>query len=407
MAFTINFSLKQQTAIIHFQFDQSDATLRATEVKAKLDKFIWAAEWQNDLSKGWKYLIGASKGFNADLQKKFLEKGFRALDYKISFKSHGFKYEEVSDKFPLYFGNMESDIEEKSKKHFVWAEKGVTGIITSFNVELISILEKHIVMFFQSNNFGTRQNKGFGSFKVELLNNTRPQYLRPSKYFFTISIENPSRAESVLFKSIDLFYRTLRSGINLKGRDSDKLYFKSILFQYAKFKNEQWDKRKIRLDLFGNHPKYKAVEQKRFDDKTGTVMFNEGEPKLYRDMLGLSTSQKWKSYDDATVTKSATGIERFKSPITFKPIRRINDWLVYIIPHAIPDDMKDVEFTIETKTATSKISTPDFNLDEYLSFAFKYFSKNNITIDDYAGIHSAESELEIIDNIYQQLSKQV
>ena len=38
--FQLTFTLKQHTPIIHFQHDQAGATLRATELKPKLDRFI-------------------------------------------------------------------------------------------------------------------------------------------------------------------------------------------------------------------------------------------------------------------------------------------------------------------------------------------------------------------------------
>ncbi|MFK5976154.1 MAG: hypothetical protein QM493_06565 [Sulfurovum sp.] len=38
--FKVNFTLKQHTPIIHFQSDQMGATLRATELKPKFDKFL-------------------------------------------------------------------------------------------------------------------------------------------------------------------------------------------------------------------------------------------------------------------------------------------------------------------------------------------------------------------------------
>ena len=38
--FKLEFKLKQHTPLIHFQHDQSGATLRATELKPKLDKFV-------------------------------------------------------------------------------------------------------------------------------------------------------------------------------------------------------------------------------------------------------------------------------------------------------------------------------------------------------------------------------
>ena len=38
--FKLTFKLKQHTPLIHFQHDQTGATLRATELKPKLDRFL-------------------------------------------------------------------------------------------------------------------------------------------------------------------------------------------------------------------------------------------------------------------------------------------------------------------------------------------------------------------------------
>lgn len=38
--YKIEFKLKQHTPLIHFQHDQHGATLRASELKPKLDKFL-------------------------------------------------------------------------------------------------------------------------------------------------------------------------------------------------------------------------------------------------------------------------------------------------------------------------------------------------------------------------------
>ncbi len=38
--YKLTFKLKQHTPIIHFRYDQTGATLRATELKPKLDKFV-------------------------------------------------------------------------------------------------------------------------------------------------------------------------------------------------------------------------------------------------------------------------------------------------------------------------------------------------------------------------------
>jgi hypothetical protein len=305
---------------------------------------------------------------------------------------------------PLYFGNMGIEAEGKKKKHLVWAQGGVTGNIISSEPELIALLEQYLPLFFQAENFGTRQNKGFGSFQLTHINHSTTAFSKPSAYYFEIT---SSTDLSVLWNNIDLFYRTLRSGINLKGPgQSDRLYFKSLLFQYAKTQQHQWDKRKIRLDLFGNSHRFQEIEHNRTDPE-GSVKYDKGTPMLYRDMLGLSTEQSWLSYR-ARVTKSAINgpIDRFKSPITFKPFLQPKKWVVYIIPHAIPEAMKNIAFVVESGNNKTTLVTPEFELEKYLKFAFGYFNDAN-TVEDYIGYHVAPSEASIIKNIYQQLSQLV
>lgn len=401
----LEFKLKQHTPIIHFQHDQEGATLRATEVKAKLDKYIWKQAWMNDFSKGKAFLVGYSPAKSADLERRFKEDQFRALDYKIQFWAHDKQAKPIHERMRLFFGNMGSDDDSKKEKYFVESKGGVSGTIFCDDPDLIEILRKHLYNFFQRENFGTRQNKGFGSFQITEIDGSQPSFVNPSSYVFKITIN----AElDTLWEHIDLFYKTLRSGINMKldRGATDKLYFKSLLFQYAKKKNHQWDKRKIRLDLFRNHPKFQEVERKR-TDKDGTVQYSNGTPMLYRDMLGLSSSQDWLSYR-ATVTKdSVTGsIERYKSPITFKPFRQTNGWEVYIIPGEIPSEMKNAGFKIEAGSKSTILSTPDFDLGDYLKFAFSYFNDDR-TLEDYVGDHLAPREVKILSNIYEQLSNQI
>ena len=45
--YKLEFTLKQHTPIIHFQHDQDGATLRASEVKPKLDRFIYS-KWLDE-----------------------------------------------------------------------------------------------------------------------------------------------------------------------------------------------------------------------------------------------------------------------------------------------------------------------------------------------------------------------
>ncbi|MDZ4679328.1 MAG: hypothetical protein SGI94_02725, partial [Saprospiraceae bacterium] len=73
--FQLTIPLKQHTPLIHFQHEQAGATLRATEVKPKLDKYLIEHAFDSDASKYARFLVG---GKNAE---------HKALDYKLSVKS--------------------------------------------------------------------------------------------------------------------------------------------------------------------------------------------------------------------------------------------------------------------------------------------------------------------------------
>ena len=49
--------LKQHTPLIHFQHSQEGATLRASEVKPKLDKYIIKKVFDDDWDKCKEYII--------------------------------------------------------------------------------------------------------------------------------------------------------------------------------------------------------------------------------------------------------------------------------------------------------------------------------------------------------------
>lgn len=402
--------INQQTPLIHFQHDQSGATLRATELKPKLDRYIWEKEWKDEFEAGKKFLIGFDPDRPNELHSKFKE-GFQALDYSIQILPQAPpRIWTIPNKYPLYFGNMQKEGEEKQQKHFSFTRESIQIIIRSFQAELLEIVKKHIGQLFQVENFGTRQGKGFGSFKVASVDGEKPKLFKPSHYSFEVECGLPNDPSSFkkLFDAIELFYRTLRSGINLKGKNPvDRLYFKSLLFQYAKSEGFTWDKREIRRKLFGSHPKFIDIEATR-NDSDGTVQYKGKEPRLYRDMLGLSSSQQWQSYSKASVDKSSKVVDRYKSPITYKPFHTGNgNWKIYIIPTEIPEEMKKQKFTISEGRNSLDLITPDFDLSKYLRFAFGYFKNNGISIEEYVGDHSAAYEVELLEDIYSQLSQQV
>lgn len=82
--FTLRYTLKQHTPLIHFQ-DQEGATLRATELKPKLDRFLREKE--------------------PNLPFREHHKGRFSLDYKVYIKANP-KITSTPDHHPLFFGNM-------------------------------------------------------------------------------------------------------------------------------------------------------------------------------------------------------------------------------------------------------------------------------------------------------------
>lgn len=387
----LEIKLKQHTPLIHFQYDQDGATLRASEVKPRLDKYILTHLGNDDYQSGIK--IAKEKGW-------LVGKGEHpALDYKMRIEAQEVQNAalERNNELPMYFGNMNSD-NPKGKSESM-DNNLIDLFVFSTDELLIKEIEKQVTDFFLLNNFGTRQSKGYGSFSVKTIDDNSIDKVVPTKYvacFATI--------KNQCFKDIDLFYKTIRSGINQNGS-----YFKSLMYHYAKSNGikEYWDKRAIRthFELFSNSERRRELTdyyltKKREWDKGEKKDFHvdcekgcdTNNARLYRDMLGLSFSQSWNFYG-ATISKEENAetkeIERFKSPILVKPLydEKAQKYIVYIISMPICDGIKDKEFKISIKYDDGRqanrnitpitIKTPsDFDVTKYLTYVFKGEGRN-------------------------------
>ena len=94
--YKLEFTLKEHTPIIHFQHDQDGATLRATEVKPKLDRFIIKHKYNDDFDLCKEYLVGYNPKQIKDLKQKFdkeqdMKKHLKAQSVKIKKLVNGFK----------------------------------------------------------------------------------------------------------------------------------------------------------------------------------------------------------------------------------------------------------------------------------------------------------------------------
>ena len=336
---TLTVKLKQHTPLIHFQHDQYGATLRASEVKPKLDRFILTKLGNGDYKKGCdeahknKWLIGEHNALNYKMKIIAPEVEYWDINEKqrytrwheqrnrpfINLENNRYlaKQRRVDGKmildlksYPLFFANMDADYTDNDEyRKFSFTEEllEVRIIFSQKFEDLYEYINNPELLndFWYNTNFGTRQSKGFGSFSID---RDDPLYLPwQSQYRFEVrDLQNVEYLEDVynkLFSDIELFYKTLRGGINLKNRNRETVfYFKSLAYKYAHgCLQAKWDKRVIKETFYG--------------------IDHEKMPYEYdvRDMLGFSTNEQWLSYGDSII-KTSTVADRMQSPIMFKPI---------------------------------------------------------------------------------------
>ena len=364
-------------------------------MKPKLDRFILTELGEGDYKRGCGYakekdwLIGQTDHYALDYKMRIEPVDAQIMDFSKN-DGIGRNGKPIRKNIPLYFGDIGN---QDNKKKMAFTSQPICLSITcikrkSLNNgtsqtdeekenEIINLLNKYISKFFFLHNFGTRQSKGFGSFSV-----TDYPINYPNVYAYFSLNSNGKRfgtwdCYAELFDSIDLFYKTIRSGIN-----QNDVYFKSLMYHYAIDQDSYWDKRTIRYKF--NHFTPSTNDDKgEKNDRKNDGNNKENVARLYRDMLGLSSSQKWKSYNDDEITKESIDnngkeIERFKSPLLFKPIYKDNSFIVYIIPTNLPCDFLGKKFKISSRNRNSsfEMETPQqFDICDFLS----YITDENIT----------------------------
>lgn len=378
----LNFTLKQHTPMLHFQHGQPGAALRASDVKPRFDRWLIKTKWKDDFEHCKQYLVGYKSNDeegNKKLKKRFDEEGFRALNYKMRIDPVGnpeILAINAKNATPMYFGYDDKKSEDENLKALSYDRLDLKVNIPSMvnNAHILSgAINEHIALFFMSHNFGTRATKGYGSFSVE---NGMPE---PSNLWFS----SDAADWKTLFEDVDMLYKTMRSGINRPG----KMYFKSLLFAYAKSKGLRWDKKTMKENLLMPE---ELEDKKTTHGDPDVLEFRDGESDMwdFRDALGLSTDENWAYYG---VKISKTGIGRFASPILFKPVRDGNGWKVYIVWKEVPDELKDKIISVKAKvdkpdnakdkvknsfgaTSSSLVDIrvhPEMSIEDYLNFLFK------------------------------------
>lgn len=388
----VKFTLKQHTPIVHFQAKDNGATLRASEVKPKLDRYILEEKGRERLhDKGTlkEFREEGARYFREldlkEIEKKKKDKEYtpklccipgknEALNYKLFFRiEENVKYflpmNNVSEKkkktiqgdaqnfFGLssiellspspYFANEDKVRDKRWDKVRLATqiEGDIYGEILCQNEELSKMIESYLQSFFLLHNFGARQTKGFGSFTLFSINWVE-KTIDLDVYF---GKQNACRSKYAI-------------------REVGKV-FSCIQNEHKKIKT------KCLKEYFG-----KKTEFDLFKDMQAGKQFNEEDFLFVRPLLGLankydfSENQKYKTikinHFPSKNSEDNLIIERFESPILYKPIKTSTGrYEIYVLLKGIPKEIRGAAFQLLVSVEEPPtIKTPSkLDLKEFIS----------------------------------------
>lgn len=417
---TLKVTLKQHTPLIHFQHDQYGATLRASEVKPKLDKFII-----EKLGKG-NYKNVKEHVKNTYSQLFIPKKGFFALNYKLKISSDIANeyliasYLSEKDKTTLkkldinYLDNTPYFAQEKQNKEIVstrnvesWNDIGSKGVMleniiltVSSNNNIIEIIAQYIQSFFLYENFGNRQNKGFGCFEVtgifpdrseksqKLQNN---EYLLKQNFSFCYKKNLHSNDLNTIFSTINNDHKLLKSGRNHPYAKSKlMLYFLRDVNEYGY--RMRWEKAFFKDNVDDVYQKDDYDNYYLQSNRNVNTQYEENDRFYYiRALLGVANQYEFLLQNPPKPNKKLvisvngddSGVERFKSPIIFK----VMNGCIYLAGNQIDSNILNKRFkyyvTIQSDSSwkndpiEDSLRTPSsFDLKNFIQWAMRDKTNN-------------------------------
>lgn len=405
----INFTLKQHTPLIHFEHAEEGATLRATEVKPKLDRFI--AEYaEKILGNSHSNAINAIKStiqsksaslykmhFTSKLDKKELLFSFPTgndegviLSNQNAKKLAGNNLT-VNCQTPLFSNNSKIKIRtnEQTKQRYIqenqtkWNElsvgvwlKDIKIKIICFDNDIFKLIDAILPYFFCFENFGLRQSKGFGSFTIEEKQIDFDTIFKTFSSLPNIAIYRYNINTNEPLKVIRDFWRKIKSG------NSRNPYQKSELMKYfCMLDKTRWEKRAIKKELYDKHTTtYNILRKDNYqahnriigcngDSNDPDKVYHDEKYKYIRALLGMAELYEFGVYNASPIKITISGgddLQRFKSPVTFKVI----DNKIWMICLPIPDSLSNrehnkVNFKFNDELLTSLPIPANFSLSDF------------------------------------------
>lgn len=381
--FKLVLRLKAQSPMIHFQAFQNGATIRASEVKPKFDRFIVQKLLKQEGKQSVTELrrMGEYKEIFQDADGA---NGNDALKYKMQIAcSTAPKVIELK-RYSIFFGNAGKKPDEQ--KYGVYSNPEVT--IVCFQPKLRGLIEAYIEEFFLVTNFGTMQSKGFGSFAPNSMvaKNTLAKedcvrvgnFLKERAggkcYYLDYSNMGDTSVDSrcvKMFKDIQTFYGIMKSGRNFKGE-----YARSYIYQYMHQKGI--DNEKAFMKQKGIAP---SIGMK------ANITQNDKNSKYVRALLGTTENLGYKQDKNSSKRvqisiKHAKGkLERVSSPIFFKIVGD----KVFIVAFDVPEQLWEQEYRFRGEKKTESLYTPkkeEFDIHDFLDSYVRYFNSEQLRNDN-------------------------
>ncbi len=358
--------LKQHTPLIHFQAQQEGATLRASELKPKLDRFLIEEVFHQEFDEYKKLLLGYKPG---KTEKDYGAK--KSFDYKVRIITKSQKKTDKPHKL-LYLGNMGNPVQPTETVYYpgaIWLEflsLNSTKIeLSNSSKDILDIIDENIDKFLAITNFGARQSKGFGAFFISGQENRYISILEEVRQqFLYIKYDHDNYTD--MMEDISIIYSFMKSGLNFPANEEKHLeasYHRSFLFDYMNARG------------IGNEKKF--IKEKFFQLPTRG---NDNKKQYVRAMLGTSEGITFRAGKKIEIAYKNNEVQRFRSPITFKIV---GNYLAFI-PEKMPQEIFSQVFTFSEGKHTEYISTPSrdsFNLNEFL-FAFADFFNDELQVKE-------------------------
>ncbi|MGD8782040.1 MAG: hypothetical protein PVH88_24140 [Ignavibacteria bacterium] len=367
--YKLTFKLKQHTPHINFQSSHQGSTIRATDIKPRIDNYI--CKTYPDIGKP-KYQLKITASLK---------------DY-INLKDEEHKY-----RYEPYFGDHD----------LCWYDNIELNFNTYFDEALLEKIKAILPKVFALENFGSFSNKGYGCFTVE--NQNRDDFEKILKsahntiYYWDLSTTD----DKIIFFQIKYFYSLLKSGINQVGKNDDECtYYKSLLMLYFLDKKIRWEKRGIK----------KLFNLRSTKNRTGKIdqidkFIPDGENyQAVKPLLGFSESQEWLSYglmkENKIKIEMPKGIGRINSPLFFKVFKENGASRIYFMLVNTHEFQKKLlprkEFKFKIKNKTESFNTPEsFDYSDFLNYAVN-------TINEKLTANSASGgTAQRVDNFIQKL----